>query len=88
MHPNTLFYGRRFACVLANLFSKKPVSKKCGNYTFFVWRGFDVCKAGLPTVDFFIKKRTPANRKSGFYTSMLPKNEEIREIFVLSSKKL
>jgi hypothetical protein len=36
----------------------------------------------------FIKKSAPANRKTGFYTSPLPKNDEIRGIFVESSKEL
>jgi hypothetical protein len=39
--------------------------------------------------DFFSsKKSAPANRKKGFYTSRLPKNDEIRGIFVESSKEL
>ena len=33
-------------------------------------------------------KCAPANKKKGFYTSRLPKNHEIEEIFVLSSKEL
>jgi hypothetical protein len=34
------------------------------------------------SADFFINKSVPANRKKGFYTSHLPKNEEIGGIFV------
>jgi hypothetical protein len=30
----------------------------------------------------------PANGKKGFYTSSLPKNEEIGDIFVLSASEL
>ncbi len=43
---------------------------------------------GSPWRIFSSNKNAPANRKAGFYTSRLPKSEEIREIFVLSRKKL
>jgi hypothetical protein len=39
-------------------------------------------------MDFSPNKRAPANRKEGFYASCLPKNEEIRGIFVSSRKEL
>jgi hypothetical protein len=37
---------------------------------------------------FFHKKSVPANRKNGFDTSRLPKNEETGGIFVFSGSEL
>ncbi len=39
-------------------------------------------------VDFFIKQKFGANRQNGFYSSRLPKNEEIGDIFVFSGSEL
>jgi hypothetical protein len=38
--------------------------------------------------DFFIKECVPANRKKGFYTSRLPKNEEVGGVFVFIGSEL
>jgi hypothetical protein len=39
-------------------------------------------------VFFSSNENAPVYRKKGFYTSCMPKNEEIGEIFVLKSKEL
>jgi hypothetical protein len=75
-------------------FSSRPVSKKCRNYTFYVWRAVWCLPTGLGRwlaqnfggFLFSSKKSAPANRKKGFYTSRLPKNDEIRGIFVEAAK--
>jgi hypothetical protein len=38
--------------------------------------------------DFSSNKSVPANMKKGFYTSQVPKNEDIGVIFVFSSSEL
>jgi hypothetical protein len=66
----------------AALFFYKPVSKKCGNYTFFIFRGrfrvsINWLEEGLDSIlaDFSSNKRAPVNRKKGIHTSHPQKNE-------------
>ncbi len=34
---SSYFFGRQVVCVLTAIFFNKPFSKKCRNYTFYVW---------------------------------------------------
>ncbi len=75
--------------VQASLFSAKPVSKICGNSTFYDWRNLQnglrrtACAAFWRI--FSSNKSAPANRKKGFYTQdvcrsmrrIAPKNFEL-----------
>ncbi len=79
------FFGRRAVCTQTALFFIKPVSKNCGNFTFFVWRAVWCLPNGheIRVVQrfgwfFSSNKSVPANRKKGFFGSRLPKNEEIK----------
>jgi hypothetical protein len=59
-------------------FPPNLVPKKCGNYTFYVWRWFGVSQMGRKTGRpahwwiFSSNKSAPANRKKGFYSGRLP----------------
>jgi hypothetical protein len=79
---------------LCVIFLDEPVSKKCGNYIHFMFGGLFgvsqmVAEYGLRSTlaDFLSNKSELPNRKKGFYTSHLPKNEEIGGIFVFSGSK-
>jgi hypothetical protein len=60
--------------------------------TFYVWRAVwclpNELERRLEQPFGGIVHEIKAKRKNGFYTSRLPKNEEIKNIFVLSSKEL
>ncbi len=65
----------------ASLFSAKPVSIKCANYTFYAWRPVRSLpnELGRQLGGFFSSnKSAPANGKKGFQKSSLPKNDESR----------
>ncbi len=86
------FFGRRVVCAHTAIFSAKPVPKNAGTI-HFVFRGWFGADNGLRNEHYFGRffssnKSEPTKRKKGFYTSRLPKNEEIRWIFVWSSKEL
>ncbi len=65
------FFGRRAVCTQTALFFNKPVSKNCGNYTFFVWRVSPkrARNTGCTALwrIFSSIKSVPANRKKGFF---------------------
>jgi hypothetical protein len=70
-------------------FPPNPTPKNAGTKHFMFGGRFGVSPTGADNglrstlADFFIKKRIAlANRKKGFYTSRMSKNEDIRWIFV------
>ncbi len=82
-------------CVSHPLFLQTGLQKMQGVYTCFVWRAVWYLpywlrrRLGQHFGGFFLSnKRAPANRKRGFYTCRLTKNEEIRGIFVWNRKEL
>jgi hypothetical protein len=86
-------FSRRVVCVQAGLFSAKPVSKKLGNNTFFVWRAVRSPKwdgKAYCAAFWRIFSSKFARKEESCYTSCLLKNEEIThicEIFALSIKE-
>jgi hypothetical protein len=86
--------GGRLAGTQAALFFAKTVSKKYGNNTFYVWSSVGCLLSGLGRRleqhfgGFFHQIRSAsANRKKGFYTSRLPKDEDILKEFLYKAVK-
>ncbi len=81
------FSGMQLVCAQADLFSNKPVSKKCGNGTFYVRRMVCVPSKGFGKrlAQHFVGlksiKSGPAKSKKGFYTSHPLKNQGLRVTF-------
>jgi hypothetical protein len=68
------FFGRRLMCAQTTIFFNEPVSKKCGNYKFYVLGWFMVSPKRVQNMGcaalwwiFSSNKSGPANRKKGFY---------------------
>jgi hypothetical protein len=88
------FFGRWVVCAQTAIFFNELVSKKCGNYIYFMFAGrFRASQRVRNMVCaevwriFSSKKSIPANRKKGFFTIRQP-NEEIGGTFVFSGSKL
>jgi hypothetical protein len=81
------------SCVHTALFFTEPVSKKCGNYTFYVWKAFWCPKrgCGIGVVQQFggFSQQIKVCQQIGIkdYASRLPKDEESREFSVNSFQK-
>jgi hypothetical protein len=83
-------------CAQTAIFFNKPVSKKCGDYTVLIHLCLESSLVSPKRVQntgcavlcgFFHQQKTvPANRKKGFYTSRLQKNEKTGGIFYLAAQ--
>jgi hypothetical protein len=89
------FFGRRVACAKSGIFCNDQ-SPKNAETTHIMFRGRDlvsvkwVRNTGCSALCRFLsaKRSVTANRRKGFYTSRLPKNEEIGGIFVFRGLEL
>ncbi len=50
---SSYFFGRRLVCAQTAIFFNEPISKKCGNYTFYVLRAVWCLQKGVRVVQHF-----------------------------------